>query len=339
MFAPRALPLDAARAAAADLLLTGHLGLSAPREVVVVHTSGREAEAAALLVAAARLGLEVRPAPVRSGEDVAALRLGTRCAVRADRPPVVLFLVEDDRLPQRALAALPAGAEAVLLAGCVPGTGPLDVVARPEEVRNAELALRARLAGRSAAVVTTGADRAAGPARLDVRFGAEDVTDIDSDHHVPGHLPLRILPAGGVSRELLGADGTFVADGPVTLNRPHRLAAEPARPPFVVEVDGGRVTSLSAPDTPTGALVSRAVGRHAVDHVARLGFGVHPLARQTGADSPVNHCAPGIRLTLRAASPYAVGSADLRIDLFARGGRVETPGGSFGAGPDREGSA
>lgn len=130
----------------------------------------------------------------------------------------------------------------------------------------------------------------------------------------------RVLPAGAVQAEVARADGVFVADGAISVNRAVNTDARLAGRPVVITVAAGIVTSVECPDRDLCRFLDRAVRIHRAASVTAVRFGIHPLACGFSAvDGPVNACHQGVTLRLRVGQglAYSTASADLRIDLTA----------------------
>jgi hypothetical protein len=120
------------------------------------------------------------------------------------------------------------------------------------------------------------------------------------------------------------ADGTFVADGAIAVNRMVTWDARLAGRPVTITVHNGAVTFISCPDVLLGRFLDRAVGIHLADRVSAVRIGVHPVACGFSAVAgPVNESHPGVTLRLRARAGrvYSTASADLCVDLTASAGQ------------------
>ena len=135
---------------------------------------------------------------------------------------------------------------------------------------------------------------------------------IDPDQPVPGEL--RLLPSAVVETRVAEADGVFVADGTLQVNRSVRLGGTLASRPVRLELTEGRVTRLSCPDPHTEGFLLRAVTTHGVDRLRSVRC--RPAEGGTGV---------ALCLTAESAEPHLRvhprvhpdPSADLRIVLGA----------------------
>jgi hypothetical protein len=128
----------------------------------------------------------------------------------------------------------------------------------------------------------------------------------------------RVSPAGAVVADVVWADGTFIADGAISLNRPVRWDARLTTRPVTITVRGGVVTTVGCDAPDLLHFLRRAVGVHGAAVVGRARIGVN---RRTPAFSPdqgpVNGCHRGVTLTLSVdpSAGYSPASADLLIEL------------------------
>lgn len=123
---------------------------------------------------------------------------------------------------------------------------------------------------------------------------------------------------GVIEADVIEADGVFVADGAIAINRPvnwdARLSARPVR----LTVQSGLITAVECPDPHLHRFLGRAVHTHLANRVLAVRAGAHPVACGFGAVAgPVNERHPGftLRLCTDARKTYSSASADLCIDL------------------------
>ncbi|WP_157597422.1 hypothetical protein [Streptacidiphilus rugosus] len=303
------------RAAVASLLDRG-LRLAAGDLLVVVFTADLKEAAVRLTATARRSGALVRlvalppgeaPAPGRrvrsalrelAAEPETGSGAGRRLVLLLGGAPVDLAALG---LPPQLIAAqLPADEDRP--GGPLPGWEDPD--ARAE--RLAVLCAATSAAGRLR--VLTGDGRALQLARRDDRPAV-----VDPGPPVAGEL--LTLPAGAVRIEVDEAEGLFVAEGTLQVNRPVRLGGPLRGRPVRLELTGGRVTRLDCPDPHTEGFLRRAVEVHGVDRLRQA------WCRPLAAGRPE----VGLCLTADEARRGPAGSADLRIVLAARADWTAVP--------------
>ena len=127
-------------------------------------------------------------------------------------------------------------------------------------------------------------------------------------------------PPGTVTADVVDANGTFVADAAVAVNRAVAWDARLAQRPVTLRLVAGTVTEVDCPDPVLARFLTRAVHTHNASRAGSVRFG---LRRLTGGFSPVagpvNAARAGVTLRLRvpADRPYNAASADLRVDVTA----------------------
>ncbi len=255
-------------------------------------------------------GLEAELVPVAGPASAFERRLGQAAA--AGVTPFVLanMTIED----------LPAGA--VQLAG-MPGAPPLDLWQADTEIEAMTQSATAVL-----------------PASQLLRTGGSEVLELgvtsggwraDVGLRADGHA--RVSPAGAILADVASANGTFVADGAIGVNRPLRWDARLAAHPVTITVQEGSVTRVECDAPDLLRFLRRAVEVHGAAVVGKARIGVNPLTPGFSTDQgPVNHCHPGVTLTLGVdpAGRYSPASADLLIELTAA---TEGPGDDADAEP------
>ncbi|WP_052849919.1 hypothetical protein [Streptomyces avicenniae] len=283
--APAALT-DRRRAALRGLVNT-LVGARGARRVVVFLTGPRSAEAGwlAAYLRAGGVTSEVRAAgrwPVEQVES--------RAAAAAGEPGTAVLVLADG-----ALRLPPA---VVQLAG-TDDDSPLDLW-RPEDAT--EAAVRALLA--------------ALPPAPRVRTGDGGDLACVTSGAVPGG------PAGTVEAPLTAADGTFVADGALAVNRRTAWDARLAGRPVTLTVAEGLVTAVDCRDPALRHFLTRAVEVHGARTARALRLGTRRGGGFSSVDGPVNATRYGVtlRLAVGAGDAYNPASADLRIDLTAASG-------------------
>jgi hypothetical protein len=208
---------------------------------------------------------------------------------------------------------LPAGA--VQLAG-MPGAPPLDLWQPDTAIEAATRAATAEL-----------------PASQVLRTGGSEVLELgvtsagwraDVGLRADGHA--RVSPAGAVLADVAWANGTFVANGAIGVNRPLRWDATLAANPVRLTVREGVVTTVECDDPNLLHFLRRAVEVHGAAVAGQARIGVNPHTPGFSTDQgPVNDCHPGVTLTLSVdpSTRYSPASADLLIELTAA---TEGPG-------------
>ncbi|HET8659769.1 MAG TPA: hypothetical protein VFM55_12310 [Micromonosporaceae bacterium] len=127
-------------------------------------------------------------------------------------------------------------------------------------------------------------------------------------------------PLGTVTADVTGADGVFVADAAVAVNRAVAWDARLARRPVTLRLAAGTVTAVECPDPVLARFLTRAVHTHNANRAGSVSVG---LRRLPGGFSPVagpvNAARVGVTLRLGVPPdrPYNAASADLRIDVTA----------------------
>ncbi|WP_033824265.1 hypothetical protein, partial [Kitasatospora sp. MBT63] len=227
---------DPAERLAVRSALFDRLRLAAGDRLVVVLDRGRAAEAAWLAATARAGGIAVRllagdaRSPVRTGRRV----LGALADLRGDGPPAreaVFFLCAEPL--DHAVLRLPATLVAVQL--------PVPDWEDPA-LRAGRLAhLRQLTAAAPAVLVATG-----GGAELRLRPADGRPPRVEDGPAEAGRV--RQLPAGHLHWPAAQADGEFVADGLIAINRPTRLGGSLHERPVSVRLAAGRVTALGCAD-------------------------------------------------------------------------------------------
>lgn len=123
---------------------------------------------------------------------------------------------------------------------------------------------------------------------------------------------------GFIEAEVDGADGVFVADGAIAVNRPVTWDARLARRPVTLTVHKGLISAVECPDPHLHRFLGRAVHTHLANRVVAVRVGAHPVACGFGSVAgPVNERHPGLTLRLRTDvhKAYSSASADLCLDL------------------------
>jgi hypothetical protein len=259
-------------------------------ELVLIYGPERMAEAAWLYAQARVAGWQVSLRPVRSVAPAAVERTVRELRV-ADAAVVVLS--------EHRLAAPPAGARAALQLA-----GPADRWRRPDP-----------------APLPTGPDlQLPGPLRLRVALPWR----VDDGDGPAGGW--RVRPAGTAEAPVEAADGVFVADGAIDVNRAVAWDARLAGRAVTVTVEGGQIVDVTCPDTVLLGFLRRAVQVHRAARVAAVRLGRHTGGGFSAVPGPLNDCHPGValRIDVDPARAYSAASADLRLDLIATLRKGET---------------
>ncbi|MFR9722887.1 hypothetical protein ACL02R_05860 [Streptomyces sp. MS19] len=293
---PPRLPLTDRRRAALRGLLDGLLRDRGAGRVVLFLAAPRSAEAGWLAAYARAAGAR---AEVRAAGRWPAELLERRAAAEAGERATAVVVLADGAL------RLPPG---VLQLAGTEDLSPLDLWRPDEEV---EAAVAALLGG----LGTAPRVRTAGGGELVCATGGA----------VRGARP------GTVEAPLTAADGTFTADGALSVNRRTAWDARLAGRPVTLTVAGGLVTALDCADETLLRFLTRAVHVHRARTAVALLFGTghsgtgHDGDGHSGfsaADGPVNATRRGVglRLAVGTRDAYNPASADLRIDLTAASG-------------------
>ncbi|RKN43949.1 hypothetical protein [Streptomyces hoynatensis] len=130
-------------------------------------------------------------------------------------------------------------------------------------------------------------------------------------------------PAGAAEAPLAHAEGVFLADGALAVNRPTAWDARLAGRPVAVTVEAGRATAVECPDPVLRHFLRRAVHTHLAHAASALRFGARRLGGgYSAAPGPVNEVRRGVALRLTVPRGQAPGeaAADLCIDLISASG-------------------
>ncbi len=289
-------PSPAQRDAIKDLLWS-QPSLVAGGPLLLIYTKAWSTQASWLCAFGRAAGLDVTLVPVASDRHVIERRLGQE----SNAARTVIALAD-------LALALPPGS--VQLAG-LPGTAPLDLYASQSELLAQAQAVAATLTDQLL-ISSTGA------ATLAVGITADGWR---SDTGLSLNKATLILPAGSVRADVATAEGTFVADAALAVNRPLNHDARLAAHPVTVTVEGGQVTSVDCADPVLGQLLRRATQVHHAVSVTGVRLGTNQAIPDfSPQQGPVNACRDGavtITLTVDPAAAYSSASADLRIDLTA----------------------
>jgi hypothetical protein len=289
-------PSPAQRDAIKDLLRS-QPSLAAGCPLALIYTKNWSAQASWLCAFGRAAGLDVTLLPVAPDRHVIERRLGQQ----KDTGRSVIVLAE-------LTLALPPGS--VQLAG-LPGIAPLDMYASQAELLAQAQAAAATLTDRL--LVST-----AGPATLEVGIAADGW---HADTGLDQNKAFLVLPAGSVRADVATAEGTFVADAALAVNRPLNHDARLAAHPVTAIIEGGLVTSADCADPVLRQLLHRAIQVHRAAGVTGIRLGTnHRIPSASPEQGPVNACRAGaitITLTVDPAAAYSAASADLRIDLTA----------------------
>jgi hypothetical protein len=292
---PGLAPSPAQRDAIKDLLWS-QPSLVAGGPLALAYTKSWSAQASWLCAFGRAAGLDVTLIPVAADRGVIERRLGQENGTRS------IIVLADLTL------ALPPGC--VQLAG-LPGTAPLDLYASQSELLAEARAVAATLTDRL--LVST-----PGTATLQVGVGADGW---HPDTGLDENKARLVLPAGSVRAAVASADGTFVADAALAVNRPLNYDARLAAHPVTVTIEAGLVTSADCADPMLRQLLQRAIGVHRAVSVTSVRLGTNRrIPAASPEQGPVNSCRAGaitITLTVDPAAAYSPASADLRIDLTA----------------------
>ncbi|WP_129843484.1 hypothetical protein [Streptomyces sp. RFCAC02] len=281
MAAP-AQPREAARTdrwrPAVRQITGGLLRGSGAERFVVVFAPHRAAEAALLAAYARAYGARC---VVRAAGHAPPAAVERRVAADAAEPRTAVVVLSD------AVLGLPPGV--LRLAGTA-DRSPLDLWRPDAELDAAADALAAGL-GRRIRVGSGG--------------GAAELVCTTSGAR-------RGSARGTAEAPLTGADGVFVADGTLLVNRATALGTDLAGHPVTVTVAGGGVRGVECADRTVARFIGRAADVHGVRTAAALCLPAGPAG------------APGRGVTLRLAvgpgDAFNAASADLRIDLTAASG-------------------
>src|SRR6185369_17351400 len=116
------------------------------------------------------------------------------------------------------------------------------------------------------------------------------------------------------------AEGTFVADGAIGVNRSMDWDARLGDRPVTLTLRDRTVGAITSPDPVLNHFLGRAVHTHRADRVATVRVGVHPVeCGFSPINGPVNAMHPGLtlRLDVDPTRAYNTASADLWLDLTA----------------------
>lgn len=274
----RARP-DQVQRAAIRAILTSCPGLAEHDELALVFTRARRTEAAWLCAFARAAGVRVDLVPAQaSRRDVERLVAGATA-----RSLIVLADLTLE-LPSRAMQ--------------LPGPSSVNVidVFQPPDLVAAQVE-RAMAGLGSELDVTT-----AGGARL-------RATTVSAG---PGD------PFGCLDVVVSAAQGTFVADGAIEVNRDVGWDCRLAGRPVTLAIEQGRVVDVSCDDAVIARFLTRAITVHRASRLRRLRFGLRRLPGGFEPTAgPVNRCRPGVTVCLDVAPEdcYNVASGDLRVDL------------------------
>jgi hypothetical protein len=262
-------------------------GLVAGGDLVLVYTPDRATEASWLCAYARAAEVAVRLAPV--GRSAYSVERRARSEAGASTTCVVLADMS---------VSLPEGA--IQLAG-TPSVGAIDLWRSPDELRGLAGALADDL-----------------PVLTEVRTEGGQI----AVRHAAWRRDAAMVEAAAtVEAEVEAADGTFVADGAIAVNRPVGWDARLIGHPVTLTVRDRMVTAVTCPDPVLHTFLQRAVHTHRVKLAGALRIGVHPVeCGFSPIGGPVNVAHPGLTLRLRvdASTPFSVASSDLCLDLTAR---------------------
>lgn len=294
---------DAGAQSAVGTLLFSVLRLTEGDRLVVVLDPGYATQAAWLAARARRAGVAARLVgaagwgAARLGSRVRDAVAGTGAPDAVEGEPVGTVLFLGGQPLDAAALALPSGVTALQLPELPWAGSPLDAVEDPGARAALLERLRVRTEAAGTLVVSSGEGERLALTGADVRTDPQDPS--------PGRL--RIAPLGRVVARVAAADGVFVADGRLRLNRTTRLGTGLAHRPVRLEIRDGRVTGVECPDPVLGGFLRRAVDVH------RAGAARTAYCRPAGGGHLVT-----LRLTVDPSDTYSTASADLRIDLTAR---------------------
>ncbi len=190
-----------------------------------------------------------------------------------------------------------------------PGTSPIELWRPSDEIAAAAQA-RARAAPSELSIATSGG-------QLDVTTGQAGWRP-ETGHG--GGATAQVSPAGAIRADVATADGTFVADGAIALNRPVTWDARLATRPVRLSICGRVVTELDCADDTLARFLRRAVFVHHAATVTSVALGLRDdLGEFSPEQGPVNACqGVAVRLAVPSQGAYSPASADLQIDLAAR---------------------
>jgi hypothetical protein len=305
-------PTDA-QAAAATSFLFAYLRLDPRDHLALVYGPDRTVEATWLCALARSRGVDVTLVFVAEmtkahlRRRVAAATAGPATAGRS----AVVVLSDEDIDP----GWLPDAPPTVLvqLAALDTSGSPLDVWAHPSVVATAVADLRRDLDPWTGIRIVSAGGATIRLSGMSAAATSVDIGDLDPDG-------LRVLPAGHVEARPSGADGIFVADGAIHVNRATRLGRSLAAHPVAVTVTGGRVTEVRCDDPAIAGFLGRAVTVHRLGLVGSVRFGAHPQIRTVptvACGAHAAHAGIALRLSVDPADAYSIASADLRVDLVA----------------------
>ncbi|WP_405582857.1 hypothetical protein [Streptomyces sp. NBC_01190] len=303
---------DRAQRSTVDLLLLS-LGLDAGDRLVIAFAAAHTTRAVWLCARARTAGVDVRLiGPAGWGTP----RLGRRVrdaadALRSSAPDVVpapsahdvaLFLGGELLDPSH--LHLPPWLGAVQLPDPVGSPAGALPQGWEEEVREAAAV---RLRSLPAGVTVASHLRSADTASLDL-LGDPD-TPVRRADGTPQPGELRFLPAGHAEVPVIGADGIFVANARIGVNRAVRFGTALVHRPVRLAVSGGQVVDVGCPDPALYGFLRRAVTVHRAATVSLLRC--RPLT--DGTDDVA------LRLTVPPGGAYSRASADLTVELAATG--------------------
>jgi hypothetical protein len=129
-------------------------------------------------------------------------------------------------------------------------------------------------------------------------------------------------PFGRLEADVLTADGVFVADGAIEINRNTRMDCRLRDRPVQVRIEAGRVMDLTCGDQFLQRFLQRTLRVHKVDRITAVRLGLRDI--RGGYDkrpSLANSCrGAGVRISADPSAAYSRASADLTIDLIGASG-------------------